>query len=97
MSKEKSVKLFTIREDVICVKCGNKGAVQHYGNYFPDGIGDIADNIESYEKYRNTPQMGHAIGLGGTIPHQCLNCGNAGLVDFGGLEGYPMAFQTIKE
>ena len=41
--------------------------------------------------------MSHAVGFGGTIPWECMNCGNRGLIDFGGLEGYEKAFETIKE
>lgn len=92
----KSVDLFTVRSDVRCVKCGNKGAVQSYGNYYPNGIGDKANDIKSLEKYRNKAYLSHSMGFGGTIPHVCLNCGNVGLIDFGGLEGYEQAFTTIS-
>jgi hypothetical protein len=34
-------------------------------------------------------------GFGSTIPWVCLNCGNIGLIDFGGLEGYKLAFERI--
>lgn len=93
----KNISLFTVREDVTCIKCGNKGAVQFYGKYFPRGIGNEANRSKYLEEYRNKPYMSHAIGFGGTIPHKCMNCGNTGLIDFGGLEGYKMAFKTLEK
>ncbi|MBL4952198.1 hypothetical protein JK635_08245 [Neobacillus sp. YIM B02564] len=91
------VDLFTVNRDVRCLKCGNRGAVKFYGRYYPRGVGEKADTIKSYEPYRKKPYMSPAVGFGGTIPHECLNCGNRGLIDFGGLEGYKKAFTTIKE
>lgn len=88
--------LYTVRTDVKCVKCGNKGAIQHYGNYFPKGVGALADGIKSFEDVRNKPYLSPAMGFGGTIPYRCMNCNSMGLIDFGGLEGYKMAFETIK-
>lgn len=96
LGKQK-IKLYEVRKDVRCVKCGNKGAVQSYGKYYPNGVGELADEIKSYEKYRDSEHMSHVFGFGGTIPHECLNCDNRGLIDFGGLEGYSKGFETIKE
>ena len=28
-----------------CLKCGNKGAIKFYGNYFPSGLKDQADEF----------------------------------------------------
>lgn len=95
--KKEQTPLYTIRRDVKCVKCGNKGAVKGYGEYFSKGVGELADEVQSFEDVRNKPYMSHYMGFGGTIPHECLNCDNRGLIDFGGLEGYKMAFTTIKE
>lgn len=89
--------LFTVVKDVICVACGNKGAVQPYGDYYPNGVGAFADDFPPYEKYRNSAMMSNSVGFGGTVPHTCLNCGNEGLVGFGGLEGYKKAFFAIKK
>lgn len=89
--------LYEVKKDVICIKCGHKGAIQSYGKYYPHGLGDEVDKLgkiskEFMEKYRNKPYMSEAMGFGGTIPWECTNCGNIGLIDFGGLEGYDMAF-----
>lgn len=97
-----SDKLYTINKNVKCVKCGNKGAIQIYGWYYPSGLGDRVDEFGNImkpimEKYRDEPYMDHAMGFGGTIPHECMNCGNVGLIDYGGLEGYKMAFESIKK
>lgn len=96
-NKKPQVPLYTIRKDVVCLQCNSKGAVQGYGEYFPKGVGELADEIKSYEDVRNKPHMSHYMGFGGTIPYECLNCNNRGLIDFGGLEGYKQAFETIKE
>ena len=99
----KSVHLFTINENVICLKCGNKGAVQSYGKWHPKGLGNEVDKFESdyfksmFEKYRDNAYMSRACGWGGTVPWKCMNCGNIGLIDFGGLECYKQAFETVKE
>lgn len=90
------VNIYTIREDVRCVECNNKGAVQHYGKYYSRGK-ETKDNTDSPDGKRNEPYMSFAVGFGGTIPHKCLNCGNVGLIDGAGLEGYDKAFKTIKE
>ena len=94
------IELFTVNKNVRCLKCGYKGAIQHYGNYHPSGLGDKINSMgeiskKIMEKYRNAPYMSHVMGFGGTIPHECLNCGSVGLVDSCGLEGYEMAFKTI--
>jgi len=92
--------LYVVNQNVKCIKCGHKGAVQFYGNYYPHGLGDKIDSFgiarPIMEKYRNAPRMSYAIGFGGTIPWECTNCGNTGLIDFGGLEGYKMAFVNIE-
>ncbi|MGF7535331.1 hypothetical protein AAGG74_16905 [Bacillus mexicanus] len=88
--------LYEIKEDVVCLKCGNKGAIQYYGRYYPKGVGDLADEIKTYENVRDKPYMSPAMGYGGTIPYSCLNCKSTGLIDFEGLEGFKMAFKTIS-
>lgn len=95
MSKE-AIPLYTINKNVKCLKCGNKGAVKSYGKWCPDGLGDSVGESKFLEKYRNNHFMNHTCGFGGTIPHECLNCGNFGLIDIDGLEGYEKAFDTIK-
>lgn len=91
--------LYEVNKNCKCVKCGHKGAIQYYGTWHPCGIGDRANDFKiiSMEKYRNNPYMSRACGFGGTIPWECTNCGNIGLIDYGGLEGYEMAFESIKE
>lgn len=95
--------LYEINKNVKCLKCGNKGAVQSYGKWYPKGLGDKVDQFETslvkniMEKHRNNSYMSMACGYGGTIPWECMNCGNVGLIDFGGLECYKKAFETIKE
>ncbi len=92
--------LYRVKNDAQCLKCGCRGAVQFYGNFYPEGIGERADNggplsKKALEKYRDSEHMSHAMGFGGTIPWECLNCGNTGLIDSGGLEGYQQAFRTM--
>ncbi|MED4284718.1 hypothetical protein P4679_22625 [Priestia megaterium] len=89
--------LYTVENNVKCLECGNKGAIQEYGKYFANGVGELAAEVKAYENVRNKPYMSRAMGFGGTIPHKCLNCGNYGLIDYGGLEGYKQAFESIKE
>lgn len=89
--------LYTINKSVKCVKCGNRGAVKSYAKWYPDGLGDEVGESKFLEKYRNSPFMNHTCGFGGTIPHECLNCGNIGLIDIDGLEGYNKAFETINK
>lgn len=100
--KNKSTSLYKVNNNVYCLKCGHKGAIQSYGNYYPNGLGEKVDEFGSIskplmEKYRNQPHMSYAMGFGGTIPWSCTNCNNVGLIDFGGLECYDQAFKTIKE
>lgn len=104
MNKGKTpcVNLFEIAENVKCIKCGSKGAVKSYGNYFPQGLGSRVDEMSEggkmfAEEYRNKPKMSRTAGFGGTIPHRCLNCGNTGLIDINGLECLKKAFETIKD
>jgi DNA-directed RNA polymerase subunit RPC12/RpoP len=92
----KKERLFRIREDVKCLDCGSKGAVQFYGDYFPNGVGDdVANKFPLYEEYRHSPYMSPVFGFGGIIPYHCLNCGAAGLIDIDGLEGYSKKFKTL--
>lgn len=93
--KNPSVELYTINKNVVCLKCGNKGAIQSYGHWYENGLGDKANGLYVLEKYRDKPFMSHTMGFGGTIPWECINCGDIGLIDFGGLEGYKQAFKTI--
>lgn len=52
--------------------------------------------VQSYGTHNKTKdQIFHTLGFGGTVPHSCLNCGNSGLIGFGGLEGYKKAFVKI--
>lgn len=95
--KKKGTKVYQVRKDVRCLSCHNKGAIQYYGNYHPNGVGELADEISAYKDVKSKPYMSHAMGFGGTIPHECLNCGNVGLIDFGGLEGYKHAFETMND
>jgi len=94
---ESNIKLYTIKKNVKCVACGNKGAVQSYAKLYPGGLGDEVGDSKVLEKYRNKEFINHTMGFGGTIPHECLNCGNTGLIDIDGLEGYKKAFETIKK
>jgi hypothetical protein len=89
-----SIELYTINKKVKCVKCNNKGAIQIYGLYHPKGLGENASSY--YQNYKDSPYMEGVMGPGGTIPHECINCGNQGLIDFGGLEGFEKAFDSIK-
>lgn len=95
MKEYQKNELYTIEENVVCLECGNKGAIQYYGRYYPNGVGELADELNAYEGVRDKAHMSHAMGFGGTIPHKCMNCGNTGLIDFGGLEGFKQAFQSI--
>lgn len=36
-------KLYEVNKHVRCLKCGNKGAIKFYGNYFPSGLKDQTD------------------------------------------------------
>lgn len=91
--------LYTIEKDVICCKCGHKGAIQYFGTYLPNGVPvDVVETCpEIYGKNFDKSQMNYAVGCGGTIPYKCTNCGNVGLIDCEGLEGYHMAFKSIKK
>lgn len=95
-TKKEGINLYTIREDVMCIKCGNKGAIQHFGKWYESGLGERVKDSPSLKDYRNKPFMSRAVGFGGTIPYRCLNCGNTGLIDMGGLEGYKLAFKSLK-
>lgn len=99
--KTPSIKLYEVREDVKCLKCGCKGAVKSYGTYYPIGLGNRIDELKEntrifQEPYRNKPKMSKAVGFGGTVPYKCLNCGNTGLIDIGGLELLEKAFESFK-
>lgn len=90
--------VYDVRDDVVCCKCSHKGAIQSIGVWLPNGVS--ADVVEScseiYGKNFDKPQMDYEVGFGGTIPWKCTNCGNTGLIDCEGLEGYHMAFKSIK-
>jgi hypothetical protein len=96
MSTNPAYQLYTVREDLRCLKCDHIGAIKYYGKYYPAGVGNLADEIDTYEDVRNKPYMSHAMGLGGTIPWKCTNCKNVGLYDFDGLEGYRKTFEVIE-
>ena len=87
--------LYEVNKDASCLKCGHKGAIKSYGKYYPIGLKDKADKF--LQKYKNSPYMSRTVGFGGTIPWQCTNCGNIGLINCNGLEGYKKAFEIIKE
>ena len=99
MKKHPKYELYQVNQHVVCVKCGNKGAVQRFGQWCPNGLGEEADSKMStfLKEHKDKPFMNHYYGYGGTIPHECTNCGNVGLIDHGGLEGYSKAFETIPE
>lgn len=102
MDKPKAI-LYEVNKNVRCLKCGHKGAIQGYGEWYENGLGNIVDEFESkfvknaIEEYRDNPHMNHYMGFGGTVPWECTNCGNVGLIDIGGLEGYKQAFERIKD
>ena len=97
--KNKGYELYEVNNNVICLKCGHAGAVQPFGTWYPNGLGEFESSIPNnpYLKYKDKPFMSHALGFGGTIPWRCTNCGNIGLIDFGGLEGYKQAFKSKGE
>lgn len=86
--------LYKVYKNVICVNCESRGAIQHYGDYYPKGVGVMADQHPVFSDVRSSPYMSHAMGFGGTIPLQCLNCDNIGLLNQSGLEGYKLAFES---
>lgn len=92
-----NVDLYTIKKDVICLECGGVGAIQSYGKYYPNGLEGKYKDIKVLEKYQDKPYMSRSVGFGGTIPYECINCGNQGLIDFGGLEGYQQAFKSVGD
>lgn len=94
--KKEYVNLYKIDEDVICTQCGNKGAIQYFGKWYEQGLGEKARDTISLKEFENKPFMSHAVGFGGTVPYKCLNCGNVGLIDINGLEGYKMAFKSLE-
>ena len=80
LGEEKGEKLYTVNRNVICIKCGNVGAVTFEGSW-----------------YSEIKRMSYAVGFGGTIPSECLNCDNRGLIDMDGLEGYKLAFTVVDK
>lgn len=94
--KRPSIMLYSLREDAVCLKCGHKGAIQAEFKYYPNGIGARARDTYTLQEYENKPYFSPLLGFGGTIPHRCTNCGNVGLIDMGGLEGYSQAFTTAR-
>jgi hypothetical protein len=37
--------LYEVNKNVKCLKCGGKGAIQHYARYYPSGLGDNVDEF----------------------------------------------------
>lgn len=89
MEKDLKYYLYEVNKNVKCLKCGCKGAVKLYGAWYPKGVKNMP--IKHDKNY-----MARPIGFGGTIPYECLNCENRGLIDINGLEGYKKAFESIK-
>ncbi len=87
--------LYEVNRNVRCTNCGHRGAIQSFGKWYPNGLGDKVGDSEILAPLRDKPYMGSTVGFGGTIPYECTNCGNIGLIDIGGLEGYKEAFTTI--
>jgi DNA-directed RNA polymerase subunit RPC12/RpoP len=97
----KGVELHILNKDIKCLECGHIGAIKSYGSFYENGLGDMVDSFGSIlkpimEKNRNIPYISRAGGFGGTIPYECTNCGNRGLDDMDGLEGYRKTFEKIK-
>lgn len=88
-------KIFLVKKDVVCLSCGNQGAMQSYGSHYPTGMGE--DVSPHYEKYKNKPFLRRTETLGGALPYECLKCAEKGFIDsdFGGFEGYKQQFQTL--
>lgn len=100
--KHTGVSIYEVNRNVVCLECGHRGAIQSYGKLYEDGLGDKVDEFgpmvkQIMEKHRNSMYISHTMGFGGTMPWNCTNCGNEGLIDFGGLEGYKQAFKTKFE
>lgn len=91
------INLFTVNSSVLCVKCGNIGAVMHYGDWYEKGLGASALKIESLKRYKDLPYMANMVGRAGVIPHKCINCGSIGLIDKGPVSGYKVAFISMKK
>lgn len=85
VTESKRIRLYAVKENVRCLKCGHKGAVQFYGDYLPKMENQIGKSGFEYP-----------CALGGIVPYKCTNCGNTGLIDIN-LECLTKAFETIKE
>lgn len=88
--------LYEVNRKLKCTKCGHIGAIRSYGTLYPKGLGDEAKGILSLQEYKDKQFFSHTMGFGGTIPWECTNCGNVGLEDFDGLEGYRKTFKKIE-
>lgn len=95
--KDNMVKLYEVNVDAICLKCKCKGAVKLYGRYYPEGIGDLADEVRGFEEVRNSSYMDYTVNFSGENAYKCLNCKNVGLIDSNDSERYKKGFKTIKE
>jgi DNA-directed RNA polymerase subunit N (RpoN/RPB10) len=97
MVMKDGVMLYTVEEDVRCLNCNGRGAIQAYGRYFSNGKKNLDGIKEADKEVLNKPYMSRVVGFGGTIPYRCLNCGKSGLIGYSGLEGYEKAFESIIE
>lgn len=90
------VDLYRFESNCTCDSCGHHGALQYGGTYYPHGLQkEEKDVIESLRDINDVSCFSHAIGFGGTIPYQCLNCDERGLISDGSpymLEGYVNKF-----
>jgi len=91
MEKRKSRRLYIINRNTKCIKCGFIGSVKYFGDWVYD------DLVIDGKIVIAGPHLSPAVGLGGIVPYECLNCGNSGMVDIGGLEGFKMAFKSIRD
>jgi len=97
MKNYSKIRLYEINKNVRCIKCRHKGAVQFYGQWYPNGLGDDARKVPELQKYRDNFFMNPTCSFGGIMPWECTNCDNYGLIDFVSLEGYVMAFETTRD
>ena len=99
MKSHPRYELYEVNHNVVCTRCGNKGAVKRFGQWYPNGLGNQVENSISplKKEHKEKSFMSHYISPGGTFPWECTNCSNIGLIDYGGLEGYSKAFETVSE
>lgn len=95
------VDLYLFESNCTCDSCGHHGAIQHGGNYYPNGLQrNEEDIVDIFRDVNNHSYFSYAMGFGGTIPYHCLNCEEYGLISNGTpfcLEGYENKFTyTIK-